>query len=137
MTAVSQPTRALGTQGLEVSAIGLGLMSMSMSYGDPAERDERESIATIHRAIDLGCTFFDTAEVYGPFINEDLFGRALAQVKGARDRVAIATKFGYRIASATPTNVAPTSGLDSSPANIRRAVEGSLKRLRTDRIDLL
>jgi aryl-alcohol dehydrogenase-like predicted oxidoreductase len=137
MTTVSQPARALGTQGLEVSAIGLGLMSMSMSYGDPAERDERESIATIHRAIELGCTFFDTAEVYGPFTNEDLLGRALAQVSGARERIVIATKFGYRIESATPTNVAPTSGLDSSPTNIRRAVEGSLKRLRTDRIDLL
>jgi aryl-alcohol dehydrogenase-like predicted oxidoreductase len=129
--------RALGSQGLEVSALGLGLMSMSMSYGDAAERDESESIATIHRAIDLGCTFFDTAEVYGPFTNEDLLGRALAQVKGARDRVVIATKFGYRIPSETPMKVAPTSGLDSSPANIRRAVEGSLRRLRTDRIDLL
>jgi aryl-alcohol dehydrogenase-like predicted oxidoreductase len=129
--------RPLGTQGLEVSAIGLGLMSMSMSYGDSASRSEAESIATIHRAIDLGCTFMDTAEVYGPFTNEDLLGRALAQVNGARDKVVIATKFGFRIASNAPLAAAPTSGLDSSPANIRRAVEGSLRRLRTDHIDLL
>ncbi|HET9424506.1 MAG TPA: aldo/keto reductase [Gemmatimonadaceae bacterium] len=130
-------TRRLGTQGLEVSAIGLGLMSMSMSYGAPEERDEAESIATIHRAIDLGCTFFDTAEVYGPHTNEDLLGRALAQKKGARDRVVIATKFGFDVASAAPLKNAPTSGLNSRPENIRRAVDGSLQRLRTDRIDLL
>ena len=131
------PSRKLGSQGLEVSAIGLGLMSMSMSYGSAEERDERESIATIHRAIELGCTFMDTAEVYGPYLNEELFGKALAQLKGAREKVTIATKFGFRIASAEPMNSAPLSGLDSSPANIRRAVEGSLKRLRTDHIDLL
>ncbi|MCC6316927.1 MAG: aldo/keto reductase [Gemmatimonadaceae bacterium] len=112
-------------------------MSMSMSYGPPEERDERESIATIHRAIDLGCTFFDTAEVYGPYTNESLCGRALAQIEGARDRVVIATKFGYRIASDAPMAVAPTSGLNSRPDNIRRVVEGSLRRLQTDRIDLL
>ena len=131
------PTRKLGSQGLEVSVIGLGLMSMSMSYGTAEERDEKESIATIHRAIDLGCTFFDTAEVYGPFANEELAGKALSQLKGARDRVTIATKFGFHIPSAQPMAAAPLTGLDSSPANIRRAVEGSLKRLRTDRIDLL
>lgn len=131
------PSRKLGSQGLEVSAIGLGLMSMSMSYGSAEERDEKESIATIHRAIELGCTFMDTAEVYGPYLNEELFGKALAQLKGAREKVTIATKFGFRIASAEPMNSAPLSGLDSSPANIRRAVEGSLKRLRTDHIDLL
>jgi aryl-alcohol dehydrogenase-like predicted oxidoreductase len=129
--------RRLGSEGLEVSAIGLGLMSMSMSYGTAEERDEKESIATIHRAIDLGCTFLDTAEVYGPFTNEALLGKALAQLKGARAKVTIATKFGFRIASAAPMNAAPLSGLDSSPANIRRAVEGSLERLRTDHIDLL
>ena len=129
--------RRLGTQGLEVPAPGLGLMSMSMSYGPAEDRDEKESIATIHRAIDIGCTFFDTAEVYGPYINEELLGRALAQAKGAREKVTIATKFGYRIASATPMKNAPLGGLDSSPANIRRAVEGSLKRIGTDRIDLL
>jgi aryl-alcohol dehydrogenase-like predicted oxidoreductase len=131
------PTRKLGSQGLEVSALGLGLMSMSISYGAAEERDERESIATIHRAIDLGCTFFDTAEVYGPHTNEDLCGRALEQLEGARDRVVIATKFGYRIDGATSSGVIPTSGMDSRPENIRRAVEGSLRRLRTDRIDLL
>src|ERR1700690_765336 len=81
-------TRKLGRQGLEVSAIGLGCMGMSQSYG-PA--DEAESIATIHRALDLGCTFFDTAEIYGPLINEELLGRAL---KGRRDKAVIATKFG-------------------------------------------
>jgi aryl-alcohol dehydrogenase-like predicted oxidoreductase len=129
--------RRLGSEGLEVPAIGLGLMSMSMSYGTAEERDERESIATIHRAIDLGCTFLDTAEVYGPFTNEELLGKALERLPGARDKVTIATKFGFRIASAAPMNSAPLSGLDSSPANIRRAVEGSLRRLRTDRIDLL
>jgi aryl-alcohol dehydrogenase-like predicted oxidoreductase len=129
--------RRLGSQGLEVSAIGLGLMSMSMSYGTAEERDEKESIATIHRAIDLDCTFLDTAEVYGPYTNEELLGKALAQLPGARQKITIATKFGFHIASARPMNSAPLSGLDSSPANIRRAVEGSLKRLGTDHIDLL
>jgi aryl-alcohol dehydrogenase-like predicted oxidoreductase len=130
-------TRMLGTQGLEVSALGLGLMSMSMSYGSADERDEGESITTIHRAIELGCTFFDTAEVYGPYTNEKLLGRALSRLKGARDRIIIATKFGFDISGAGPMNVAPTSGMNSRPENIRRAVEGSLQRLRTDRIDLL
>ena len=83
--------RKLGSQGLTVSAVGLGCMGMSQSYG-PA--DEAELIATLHRSIDLGCTFLDTAEVYGPFANEDLLGRALA---GKRDKVVIATKFGFRI----------------------------------------
>jgi aryl-alcohol dehydrogenase-like predicted oxidoreductase len=130
------PRRKLGSQGLDVSALGLGVMSMSMSYGSAEERDERESIATIHRAIELGCTFFDTAEVYGPYTNEELLGRAIAQVK-ARDRVTIATKFGFHIASAAPMSAAPTSGLNSRPDNIRRAVEGSLSRLQTDHVDLL
>src|SRR6478736_4346000 len=89
-------THKLGSQGLQVSAIGLGCMGMSQSYG-PA--DEAESIATLHRAIELGCTFLDTAEVYGPFINEELLGKALSQLKGAREKVTIATKFGFRIAS--------------------------------------
>ena len=128
--------RKLGSQGLEVSAIGLGLMSMSMSYGTAEERDEKESIATIHRAIELGCTFFDTAEVYGPFANEELLGRALRQSPGSRAKVVIATKFGFHITSAAPANYAPSTGLDSSPANIRRAIEGSLKRIGTDYVDL-
>ncbi|MES2178283.1 MAG: aldo/keto reductase [Gemmatimonadota bacterium] len=130
-------TRTLGTQGLEVSALGLGLMSMSMSYGTAAERDDNESIATIHRAIDLGCTFFDTAEVYGPYTNEELLGRALALRPGARDGISIATKFGYHIASADAMSTAPLGGLNSRPEHIRVAVEGSLRRLETDRIDLL
>jgi aryl-alcohol dehydrogenase-like predicted oxidoreductase len=131
------PKRKLGSQGLEVSAIGLGLMSMSMSYGTAEERDEKESIATIHRAIELGCNFLDTAEVYGPFTNEELLGKALKQQPGSRDKVIIATKFGFKFDRGRPLNNAPLGGLDSSPANIRRAVEGSLKRLQTDRIDLL
>jgi aryl-alcohol dehydrogenase-like predicted oxidoreductase len=126
------PTRTLGTQGLSVSALGLGLMGMSQSYGAPEERDERESIATVHRAIELGCTFLDTAEVYGPYANEELLARALATLGGdARDRVVIATKFGFRIEKGD------VEGLDSRPAHIREAVEGSLRRLGTDRIDLL
>ncbi len=125
------PTRTLGTQGLTVSALGLGLMGMSQAYGTADERDERESIATIHRAIELGVTFFDTAEVYGPFVNEELFARALGQLKGARDRLIVATKFGFRIEDGKQV------GLDSRPSHIREAVEGSLRRLQTDRIDLL
>ena len=124
-------TRPLGAQGLVVSSLGLGLMGMSQAYGTAAERDERESIATIHRAIELGCTFLDTAEVYGPFVNEELLARALGESKGGRDGVTIATKFGFRIENDS------TSGVDSRPEHIREAVEGSLRRLRTDRIDLL
>ncbi len=119
--------RKLGKQGLEVSAIGLGCMGMSQSYG-PA--DEKESIATLHRAIDLGCTFFDTAEVYGPFANEALIGRALT---GRRDRVTIATKFGFKFEDGRQVG----AERDSRPKSIRAAVEGSLRRLATDRIDLL
>ena len=120
--------RKLGSSGLEVSALGLGLMGMSQSYGTAEERNERESIATIHRAIELGVTFFDTAEVYGPYTNEELFARALP---GKRDRVVISTKFGFKIENGS------MAGLDSRPQHIREAVEGSLRRLATDRIDLL
>jgi len=115
--------RTLGSQGLVVSAEGLGCMGMSQSYG-PA--DEQESLATIDRALDLGIDFFDTAEVYGPYKNEELVGRAL---RGKRDKVVIATKFGWKIEDGKMT------GLDSK--HIRQAVDGSLKRLQTDYIDLL
>jgi len=113
---------------LEVSALGLGCMGMSAFYG---AADEDEAIATVRRALELGCTFFDTAEMYGPFTNEELLGRALA---GRRDDVVIATKFGIRF-EPTPDN--PTNRvLDGSPANVRRSIEGSLKRLGTDHVDL-
>jgi aryl-alcohol dehydrogenase-like predicted oxidoreductase len=124
-------TRTLGSQGLTVSSLGLGLMGMSQSYGTAEDRDERESIATIERAIELGVTLFDTAEAYGPYANEELFGRALKQLKISRDRVVIATKFGFKFGE---TGIA---GVDSRPAHIRAAVEGSLRRLQTDYIDLL
>jgi aryl-alcohol dehydrogenase-like predicted oxidoreductase len=101
---------------------------MSQAYGTPEERDERESLATLQRALELGVTFFDTAEVYGPFHNEDLLGRAL---QGRRDQVVIATKFGFRIEDGKIT------GLDSRPEHVREVVEASLRRLRTDHIDLL
>jgi aryl-alcohol dehydrogenase-like predicted oxidoreductase len=119
------PTRKLGSQGLEVSALGLGCMGMSQSYGVP---DDRESIATLHRAVDLGITFLDTAEVYGPFTNEELLGRAL---EGRRDRVVLATKFGFRFEGRQ------ILGTDSRPARIRQVTEASLRRLQTDYIDLL
>lgn len=121
-------SRTLGTQGLVVSELGLGCMGMSQSYGGPEERDEHESIATIHRARELGVTFFDTAEAYGPYTNEELLGRALA---GRRDDVIIATKFGFRFGEQG------ISGVDSRPEHVREAVEGSLQRLATDHIDLL
>jgi aryl-alcohol dehydrogenase-like predicted oxidoreductase len=116
--------RRLGRQGLEVSELGLGCMGMSQSYG---AADETESIAAIHRALDLGVTFFDTAEVYGPFTNEDLVGRALA---GRRHEVVIATKFGFRLVDGEP------AGVDSRPEHVREVAEASLLRLRTDNIDL-
>jgi aryl-alcohol dehydrogenase-like predicted oxidoreductase len=125
---MSLEQRKLGTQGLDVSALGLGCMGMSASYGTPEERNERESIATIHRAIELGCTFLDTAEVYGPYTNEELLGRAL---KGRRDEVILATKFGMRIEQGQ------RGGLNSRPEHIRQVVEESLRRLQTDHIDLL
>jgi len=121
------PRRKLGSQGLEVSAIGLGCMGMSQSYG-PA--DEGEAIATLHRAIELGCNFFDTAEVYGPLTNEALLGKAL---KGRRHEVTIATKFAWRFKDGKQV----AGERASSPAQIREAVEGSLRRLGTEHIDLL
>ena len=117
--------RALGQQGLTVSAQGLGCMGMSFAYG---EADEAESIATLHRALELGVNFFDTAEVYGPYTNEELLGRAF---KGRRSEAIIATKFGFDIRNGA--NV----GVTSDPAQIRAKVEGSLRRLDTDYIDLL
>ena len=120
--------RKLGREGLEVSCIGLGCMGMSHAYGSPAERVDEESVRVIHRALDLGVTFFDTAEIYGPFTNEILLGRALA---GRRDGVIIATKFGFDIQGSFPYAVC------SRPAKIREVCDASLKRLGIDHIDLL
>lgn len=119
--------RSLGRSGLRVSALGLGCMGMSDdAYGSV---DEQEAIATLHRAMELGINFFDTAEQYGPYRNEELLARAL---HGRRDQIVLATKFGFRI-----NEQGETIGVNSDPAHIRRAVEGSLRRLRTDYIDLL
>jgi aryl-alcohol dehydrogenase-like predicted oxidoreductase len=122
--------RKLGKSNLEVSAIGLGCMGMSFSYGPP--KDKREMVSLIRTAVDRGVTFFDTAEVYGPFANEELVGEALAPV---RDRVAIATKFGFDLSGSD--NRPGAAGLNSRPEHIKQAVEGSLKRLRVESIDLL
>lgn len=116
--------RTLGASGLEVSAIGLGCMGLSFAYG-PAT-DKQEAIKLIRSAVELGVTFFDTAEAYGPLTNEELLGEALAPV---RDKVVIATKFGFRSGD-------PAQGLDSRPEHIRAVAEAALKRLKTDRIDL-
>jgi aryl-alcohol dehydrogenase-like predicted oxidoreductase len=121
--------RKLGESGLEVSALGLGCMGMSFAYGPP--KDRREMISLLRTAVDRGITFFDTAEVYGPFLNEELVGEALGPV---RDQVVIASKFGFDIQPGTkPGNMV----VNSQPAHIRQAVEGSLKRLKIDTIDLL
>jgi aryl-alcohol dehydrogenase-like predicted oxidoreductase len=116
--------RKLGSQGLEVSELGLGCMGMTWAYGSA---DEQESLATFDRALELGITFFDTAEAYGPFKNEELLGRAL---KGRRERAIIATKFGFRFDSGKLV------GTDSRPEHVKEVAEGSLRRLGTDHIDL-
>jgi len=119
--------RTLGTNGLQVSAIGFGCMGLNTTYGTPLSHDE--GVRIVRAAVELGVTFFDTAEVYGPYKNEQLVGDALAAF---RDQVAIATKFGFALDPA-----GGRSGLDSRPATIRKAVEGSLSRLKIDAIDLL
>lgn len=121
-------TRTLGNSGLEVSAIGLGCMGMSFSYGPPPDR--QEMVALLRTAVERGVTFFDTAEVYGPYTNEELLGEALAPL---RDRVVIATKFGFDL---DPNGGPKWVGLDSRPAHIKQVAEASLKRLNIDVIDL-
>src|SRR5256886_3723592 len=118
--------RELGKSNLEVSAIGLGCMGMSFGYGPPA--DKQEMISLIRSAVELGVTFFDTAEVYGPFTNEELVGEALAPM---REQVVIATKFGFKFGPK-----GEQIGLDSRPEHIKQVAEASMKRLRTDVIDL-
>jgi aryl-alcohol dehydrogenase-like predicted oxidoreductase len=122
--------RKLGNSNLEVSALGLGCMGMSFSYGPPA--DKQEMISLIRSAVERGVTFFDTAEVYGPFTNEELVGEALYPL---RDRVVIATKFGFDLSG--NDNRPGAAGLNSRPEHIKQAVEGSLKRLKVETIDLL
>ncbi|MFK4208842.1 aldo/keto reductase [Streptomyces sp. NPDC030920] len=119
------PRRRLGRTGLEVSALGLGCMGMSQTYGLP---DDKESIRSIHRALELGCNFFDTAEAYGPFVNEELLGKALGS---RRDGAVVATKFGWEYEGTR------RGALNSRPEHIRRVVDESLRRLGTDRIDVL
>src|SRR5687768_4740322 len=118
--------RTLGKTGLEVSALGFGCMGISFGYGAPRSREE--GLAIVSAAVERGVTFFDTAEAYGPFTNEELVGEALAPV---RDQVVIATKFGFRIEGGKQ------AGLDSRPGHIREVAEASLRRLRPDRSDLL
>jgi aryl-alcohol dehydrogenase-like predicted oxidoreductase len=120
--------RELGKSGLKVSAIGLGCMGMSFSYGTPPAKAEMVSL--LRQAVERGVTFFDTAEVYGPYVNEELLGEALAPV---RKNLVIATKFGFRVG---PNGPAPLTGMDSRPARIRQVAEDSLKRLKIDVIDL-
>jgi aryl-alcohol dehydrogenase-like predicted oxidoreductase len=122
--------RKLGKSNLEVSAMGLGCMGMSFSYGPP--KDKKEMTALLHAAVERGITFFDTAEVYGPFLNEELVGEALAPFQG---KVVIATKFGFDLSGSDTRPGA--AGLNSRPEHIKQAVEGSLKRLKVDVIDLL
>jgi aryl-alcohol dehydrogenase-like predicted oxidoreductase len=122
--------RKLGKSNLEVSAIGLGCMGMSFAFGPP--KDKKEMTTLLHAAVDRGVTFFDTAEVYGPFTNEELVGEALAPYKG---KVVIATKFGFDLSGSDNRPGIPN--VNSQPAHIKQAVEGSLKRLRIETIDLL
>jgi aryl-alcohol dehydrogenase-like predicted oxidoreductase len=122
--------RTLGANGLTVSAIGLGCMGMSAFYGST---DEGEATATIHRALELGCNFLDTAQLYGPMTNEELVGRAIA---GRRDEYVIATKFARRTDGATAGDMSTLGPLDGSAEHVRTSVEGSLQRLKTDHIDL-
>jgi aryl-alcohol dehydrogenase-like predicted oxidoreductase len=122
--------RKLGKSNLEVSAIGLGCMGMSFSYGPP--KDKKEMTSLIHAAVDRGITFFDTAEVYGPFLNEELVGEALAPFRG---KVVIATKFGFDLSGGD--HRPGTAGVNSRPEHLKQAVEGSLKRLKLETIDLL
>ena len=122
--------RKLGKSNLEVSAIGLGCMGMSFSYGPP--KDKQEMTSLLHAAVERGVTFFDTAEVYGPYLNEELVGEALAPFRG---KVVIATKFGFDLSGSDHRPGA--AGLNSRPVQIKQAVEGSLKRLKVDTIDLL
>ncbi len=122
--------RKLGKSNLEVSALGLGCMGMSFSYGPP--KDKKEMTSLLHAAMERGITFFDTAEVYGPFLNEELVGEALAPYRG---KVVIATKFGFDLSGSD--NRPGAAGLNSQPEHIKQAVEGSLKRLKVDAIDLL
>ncbi|MGG6264321.1 aldo/keto reductase [Leptolyngbya sp. AN03gr2] len=125
--------RKLGNSNLEVSAIGLGCMGMSFSYGPP--KDKQEMTNLLHAAVDRGITFFDTAEVYGPYLNEQLVGEALAPF---RNQVVIATKFGFDLSpDKDPRGMAGSPGLNSQPEHIKAAVEGSLKRLKVEAIDLL
>src|SRR6266581_2705079 len=125
--------RGLGKSNLEVSAIGLGCMGMSFSYGPP--KDKKEMTDLLHAAVDRGITFFDTAEVYGPFTNEDLVGEALQPFRG---KVVIATKFGFDLSpNLDPRGMTGSPGLNSRPEHIKQAVAGSLKRLKVETIDLL
>jgi len=120
--------RKLGNSNLEVSALGLGCMGMTFSYGPPA--DKQEMIALLRSAVDRGVTFFDTAEVYGPFNNEELVGEALSPI---RVQVVIATKFGFKL---DPNGGPKWIGLDSRPEHVKQVAEGSLKRLKVEAIDL-
>jgi aryl-alcohol dehydrogenase-like predicted oxidoreductase len=125
--------RKLGRSNLEVSTLGLGCMGMSFSYGPP--KDKQEMTSLLRAAVERGVTFFDTAEVYGPYINEELLGEALAPFRG---KVVIATKFGFDLnPDLDPRGMNGSPGLNSRPEHIKRAVEGSLKRLRVEKIDLL